>query len=368
MTIHVVKRTFRQFLSLLPVLALSVGLSGCDTGRSLGQFKVEVEAVDDSFTVDEDRVLAGDVSSNDALGADRTYSMGSGAANGTVTLSDDGSFTYEPNPDYFGSDSFTVTVTYQNGDSFTTTASITVVDIPDTPEGFGWELVWSDEFDGAELNAANWTPQIGDGSDVGLERWGNNEDQWYLADNLTVADGNLKITARAEEVVAGFPYTSGRMRSIGNLDLKYGRIEARVQAPSGQGLWSAFWMLPTASPYTTWAASGEVDIMEIINAGTAAEDVFVTLHYGFPWPLSQLTGTPADLATPDEDFHTYAVEWEQDEMRWYVDDVHVLTIGSDAFYTYYYGGQDTGYLEGPTGSPFDVEFHILLNLAVSTLR
>jgi beta-glucanase (GH16 family) len=347
---HFIKRIGDRFVSLLLPLALALIVSGCDTGQNLGKYDTELQAADDAYTLNEDSSLEGNVSTNDSVGS-RTYTLGAAPANGTVTLASDGVFTYTPNPDFFGTDSFTVNVTVQ--------------DTPDTLAEYGWEMVWSDEFDGAELDAANWTAQLGDGSDVGLTRWGNNEQQWYQAENFTVADGNLVITARAEEVEPEFPYTSGRMRSIDKVDIKYGRIEARIKPPAGQGLWSAFWMLPTDSPYMTWPEFGEVDIMEVINAGTEAEDVFVTLHYGFPWYLAQQQGTPVDLgAVASDDFHTYAVEWEQDEFRWYVDGAHVLTVGSDAFYNYYYAGQDEGYAMGPQGAPFDTEFHILLNLAV----
>jgi beta-glucanase (GH16 family) len=361
---HFIKRIGDRFVSLLLPLALALIVSGCDTGQNLGKYDTELQAADDAYTLNEDSSLEGNVSTNDSVGS-RTYTLGAAPANGTVTLASDGVFTYTPNPDFFGTDSFTVNVTYGDSTAVTTTTSLTVQDTPDTLAEYGWEMVWSDEFDGAELDAANWTAQLGDGSDVGLTRWGNNEQQWYQAENFTVADGNLVITARAEEVEPEFPYTSGRMRSIDKVDIKYGRIEARIKPPAGQGLWSAFWMLPTDSPYMTWPEFGEVDIMEVINAGTEAEDVFVTLHYGFPWYLAQQQGTPVDLgAVASDDFHTYAVEWEQDEFRWYVDGAHVLTVGSDAFYNYYYAGQDEGYAMGPQGAPFDTEFHILLNLAV----
>ena len=191
-----------------------------------------------------------------------------------------------------------------------------------------WRMVFSDDFDGDSLDLSKWDIQEGDGSDVGLERWGNNEQQWYTADNLTVADGELTITAKAEELVPGFPYTSGRIRTAEKFDFTYGRVETRVRAASGQGLWSAAWMLPTDSPYTSWAAIGEVDIMEVVNADTDGERVFQTLHYGFPWPLNQQTGMDIDdLDDPSGDFHVYALEWSDKEMRWYIDDVHYLTPG-----------------------------------------
>lgn len=227
-----------------------------------------------------------------------------------------------------------------------------------------WQLVWSDEFDGTSLDTSNWDIQTGDGSDVGLTRWGNNELQWYTGDNATVSDGMLTITAKSEELVAGFPYTSSRIRTANKFDFKYGRVEARVQAAPGQGLWSAFWMLPTNSPYGGWASSGEIDIMEVVNPDTENERAFQTVHYGFPWPWNQQYGTDLDLTDPSDNFYVYAVEWQEDELRWFVDDEHIMTVTSDHYYSYFYGGLDTGYAEGGPNAPFDTDFHLLLNLAV----
>ena len=131
-----------------------------------------------------------------------------------------------------------------------------------------WQLVWSDEFDGSALDSGNWEVQTGDGSQYGLTRWGNDELQWYTPDNLVVEDGILRVEARSEQVQAGFPYTSGRVRSLGKLDFQYGRVEARIRSASGKGLWSAFWMLPSDDRFGGWASGGEIDIMEVVNAGT----------------------------------------------------------------------------------------------------
>lgn len=234
---------------------------------------------------------------------------------------------------------------------------------PEEPEpSSAWSLVWSDEFDGDSLSESNWTAETGDGSQYGITAWGNNEKEWYKPDNISVADGNLVITA-LEETTEGYPYTSGRMRSDEKVDVLYGRIEARIQVPAGQGLWSAFWMLPTQSQYGGWASGGEIDIMEAVNPGTAdGNAVHGTAHYGMAWPLNQGSGQSLDI-DPSDGFHDYAVEWEQGEIRWYVDGIHFHTLTSDAWWSYYYGGQDTGYVSAPT-APFDQEFHLLLNLAV----
>jgi len=219
-----------------------------------------------------------------------------------------------------------------------------------------YELVWSDEFDGAALNTDSWDIQIGTGQAYDLpDGWGNNELQYYtnFPENLSVSNGTLKITAR-EVPFGGKDYTSARIRTIGNHDFLYGRFEGRIKLPSTQGIWPAFWMLPTDTPYGIWAASGELDIMESTNT---ADRIFGTAHYGFPSPGN--IGNGNSIATGEDfstGFHVYAMEWEPDEVRWYLDGqlYHVLT--SDTWFSS--GAQDND------RAPFDVEFHLLLNVAV----
>ena len=215
------------------------------------------------------------------------------------------------------------------------------------------ELVWSDEFDGTEVDTTKWSFQRGDGTEVFLPPgWGNNEQQWYTDQNATVADGFLTITAREETVEPGYPYTSARLRTFRKGDWKYGRIEMRAKQPLGKGLWSAFWMLPTDREYGGWAASGEIDIVEYL--GAEPHEVFGTIHYGGEWPGNTFSGTPYQLPSGSfhEEFHEFAIEWEEGEIRWYVDDVH-------------YGTKtDWNSTAAPFPAPFDVDFHLLLNLAV----
>lgn len=216
-----------------------------------------------------------------------------------------------------------------------------------------YELVWSDEFNGSELDLTKWSYQIGDGCDINLCGWGNNERQYYQSENVTVANGVMTIEARKERV-KGSAYTSGRIRSLGKGDFTYGRIEARMKLPATQGLWPAFWMLPSDVVYGTWAASGEIDIMEAVNlTGAGGNTVHGTLHYGGSWPNNVYSGDAYVPSTSVVDnFHTYAVEWEPNEIRWYVDGIHYQT-------------QTQWYSEnGAYPAPFDQDFHILLNVAV----
>jgi len=214
----------------------------------------------------------------------------------------------------------------------------------------GCELVWADEFDGTEVDLSKWTFQLGDGTWYGLPPgWGNNELQSYEVANATVSGGFLTITAKKESGV----YTSARMRSLDKGDWIFGRMEMRAKMPIGQGLWPAFWMLPSdPSIYGTWAASGEIDIVEYI--GSEPERIFGTLHYGAPYPNNVHASTDYFLAggTFHDDFHVFAIEWELGEIRWYVDGLLYATRNN--WYS-------TG---GPFPAPFDVDFHLLLNLAI----
>lgn len=215
----------------------------------------------------------------------------------------------------------------------------------------GWSLVWQDEFDGSSLDASKWSVQVGDGCDQNLCGWGNNELQWYQAANATVDGGLLAITARRENV-GGRAYTSARLRTAGKGDWTYGRVDVRARLPIGRGLWPAIWMLPTDQVYGTWAASGEIDIMELV--GHEPNRVHGTLHYGGPAPANQFTGSSYTLpsGTFADAFHVFSMEWEEGEIRWYVDGQRTQTQ-TEWF--------STG---GPFPAPFDRRFHLVVNVAV----
>jgi len=228
----------------------------------------------------------------------------------------------------------------------------------------GWERVWADEFDGDGIDEARWQHAV--------DCWGggNNEDQCYVDedDNTFVADGRLHLVALKDSPtgavggpdgdgnIVGKGHSSGKLTTQGMGDMLYGRIEVRARLPFGQGIWPAIWMMPTDSEYGGWARSGEIDIMEAINlkaAGAEPNRVHGTLHYGDGWPNNVHSGEhhdpPGDVTT---EFHTYAVEWERGEIRWYVDDVHFAT-------------QNTWYSAGNAyPAPFDKRFYLILNLAV----
>ena len=229
-----------------------------------------------------------------------------------------------------------------------------------TPKG--WELVWSDEFDGDSLDRSKWNIQTGDGTVEGIPGWGNNELQSYHGDNVSVSGGNLTITAR-QESADGRTYTSGRINTAGILDITYGRVEASIHAPGGQGLWSAFWMLPTDSQYGTWAAGGEIDIMEVFSRDPIPF-AQAALHFGMAWPLNTFTYAKYENVDPADGFHVYALEWDEQELRWFVDGTHYYTVRRSTYWSYYKDESTNAHVSGGDSAPFDRPFHLLLNLAV----
>ncbi len=230
-----------------------------------------------------------------------------------------------------------------------------------TDEGF--VLVWNDEFDGDTLDTTKWDYQYGNGGEYGNSGWGNNEWQYYLnrEENIRVEDGKLIITAVKEESV--MPYTSARIRTIKNdgtvlFSTTYGRIEARIKMPASEGMWPAFWMLPVdESIYGAWAASGELDIME--SKGRLPQQFGGAAHYGRTWPNNSFQNKEYVFpqGTDITDYHLYSIEWEPDEIRWYVDNECFFTM-TDWF------SEDASGTAYPEPAPFDVPFYIILNMAV----
>lgn len=205
------------------------------------------------------------------------------------------------------------------------------------------ELVWSDEFDGPNINLNNWT------YDVGGDGWGNNEYQWYTDgsyDNARIENGMLVIEAR-EERVRSRNYTSARLKTQGLQSFTYGRIEARIKVPYGQGIWPAFWSLGANFNEVGWPNSGEIDIMEHI--GREPYNVYGTVH-GPGYSGADSVGNGITLANPvTDDFHVFAIEWEPGEIRWYMDGLLYHTVTPDTV---------------PGEWVFEHDFFLILNVAV----
>jgi beta-glucanase (GH16 family) len=213
----------------------------------------------------------------------------------------------------------------------------------------GWKLVWHDEFDGPALDPAKWSFVVGGNG------FGNHELEYYTARPLNVyQDHGMLVIQAARENYTGAdgverPYTSGRIHTQGKLSQRYGRFEARIKIPAGQGIWPAFWMMGEGS--APWPDRGEIDIME--NIGKEPGTVHGTIH-GPGYSGSKGIGSPFSLPEGrgfSEHFHVYAVEWEPDAIRWYVDENLYKTLAP---------------ADLPPGARwvYDRPFYLLLNLAV----
>lgn len=230
------------------------------------------------------------------------------------------------------------------------------------PQKEGWTLIWNDEFDGNKLDLTKWDYQIGTGSQYGLTGWGNEEAQYYTPENVSVKNGYLIIEAKKENK-EGMAYTSGRIRTMTQenkplFTTTYGRIEAKISLPEGNGIWPAFWMLSANEEYGNWPLSGEIDIMEA--RGRLPNRVYNAIHYGQLWPMQKSTSSMYKF--PDEqnitDFHEYAIEWEPGVIRWFVDDY--MFYETSAWWSMANNAEEP--YKYP--APFDKPFYILLNLAI----
>lgn len=228
----------------------------------------------------------------------------------------------------------------------------------------GFVLVWNDEFDGDALDTTKWDYMYGNGGEYGKPGWGNYEMQYYLnrEENVRVEDGKLIITAMEESGTA-MRYTSARIRTVTNsgdvlFATTYGRVEARIKLPAGEGLWPAFWMLPVdESIYGLWSASGEIDIMEA--KGRLPQQFSCAAHYGREYPQNVYSGQEYVFpeGTSIQDYHLYSIEWEPGEIRWYVDNECYYTLND------FYSEKPDGTSQGDT-APFDVPFYLMLNMAI----
>ncbi|MDB5273511.1 MAG: glycoside hydrolase family 16 [Chitinophagaceae bacterium] len=214
------------------------------------------------------------------------------------------------------------------------------------------QLVWQDEFDETSLDLTKWTPTIGDGCDIGLCGWGNNELEYYTdrTDNVKIEGGNLVITA-LKESYSGSNYTSGKITSLHQGDFTFGRIEARIKLPKGAGSWPAFWMLSSNQEYGPWPASGELDIMEY--EGKDPNAIAGTVHYGTSLSDHKYNGQQYNLpasANYYDDFHIFTLDWDSTSVKWYMDGTLYHTVTKDDINPYHW--------------PFDKPFYIILNHAV----
>ena len=209
------------------------------------------------------------------------------------------------------------------------------------PEEFASEyndLIWEQDFNtNGPLDAAVWNFETGNNNG-----WGNEEKQYYTADNAVVDDGNLVITAKAESS-NGFDYTSSRVTTQDKFEFKYGRVEVRAKLPEGGGTWPAIWMLGSDFNEVGWPATGEIDIME--HKGNEPNKIHGTLHYPGSSGGDADSGTTT-ISNASSDFHIYTVEWSEERILFLVD--------GEVFHTF----------ANNSTTAFNKDFFLILNVAM----
>ncbi|MDE2298324.1 MAG: glycoside hydrolase family 16 protein, partial [Burkholderiales bacterium] len=243
----------------------------------------------------------------------------------------------------------------------------------------GWTLVWNDEFDGDTVDATKWDFDLGNGffdyrHQSWVAGWGNEELQFYTREpsNVFVKDSALTIRA-LKESIHGCGYTSARLKSRKRdgtplFNKLYGRFEFRAKVPWGKGLWPALWLLPQHDRYGGWAASGEIDVMEII--GEKPHEVLNSIHFGSTFPKRSLVTHVHELpgGSSVADWHVYAVEWEPGEIRFSVDGVPTAT--RDHWWSCSKTLDGAGVEPKRAAdlnawpAPFDQPFYLVMNVAV----
>lgn len=228
---------------------------------------------------------------------------------------------------------------------------------PAASDAQGWRLVFEDDFEGPAGQPPDpqwWTHEVGGSG------WGNQELQYYTEAPSAAAldgEGHLLITAFEGPAEDGTwcwygecRYTSARLTTKDRVEVEYGRIEVRAELPEGDGMWPAFWMLGADLDLRGWPNAGEIDVMEHI--GREPRHVHGTVHGPGYSGGDGIGGTYRfEEGLPSEGFHTYAIEWEPDRIRWYVDDDHYATLLPTL-------------LPDPERWVFEGPFFLILNLAV----
>jgi beta-glucanase (GH16 family) len=193
----------------------------------------------------------------------------------------------------------------------------------------GYSQVWSDEFDGSEVDENNW------GYDIGGSGWGNNELEFYTNRNAYLTEGNLVIRANKENY-GGREYTSSRLKTQSKQTVNYGRIDIRAVMPQGQGIWPALWMLGSNFPTVGWPHSGEIDIMEMIGGNGRENTVHGTAHW-YNQSSNQNASYGGNYGLPSGEtlstnFHVFSIDWDSTSITWYLDNVqyHSMAINDSS--------------------------------------
>jgi beta-glucanase (GH16 family) len=262
--------------------------------------------------------------------------------------------------------SFTIEFTSPFGDFDDVKVEITINDddgdinsgelvIPETgyitPDSYpGMSLVWQDEFKQGALDGSSWSHDTGTGC-PNLCGWGNNELQYYQADNLTMEEGEYLVIEARRQVGGNNDYSSSRITTKDKREFQYGRVDIRAAMPEGRGVWPALWMLGSNIDSSPWPSCGEIDIFEL--RGDEPGRAYGTVHYGASYEERMFNTSTKDLASGEkfkDEFHVFSLVWEEDLIQILLDDVvyQTFTPGNT-------GGQPY---------PFNQPFYFLFNIAV----
>lgn len=204
------------------------------------------------------------------------------------------------------------------------------------------KLVWEENFEGNQLNENIWNFELGNGC-PNICGWGNDESQIYTKKNHKVENGYLIITANYDDTI----YTSTRITTKNKKEFQYGRIETRAKLPQGKGLWPAFWMLGANISEVGWPKCGEIDILEYI--GKEPDYIFTSLHtqdsHG-----NTINTKKTKIETIEEGFHIYAIDWNKEEIAFYVDSNLVYTFKPEE--------------KNENTWPYNQPFYFLINMAI----
>lgn len=294
-----------------------------------------------------------------------------GQSNETITIAPGATETFIPvkimGNEYFEADKQfeIVIISALNAEVIKSTAKITLLNddestpgglrIPSagysTPESYpGYQLAWSDEFQGSAVNLSDWTFEIGNGQNG----WGNNELQYYRAENTFIHNNEYLVIEARNEIFGGHQYTSSRMITRGKQEFKFGRIDIRAASPKTQGIWPALWMLGENFQQVGWPACGEIDILEIL--GHETNKAHGTVHWG-PNSNQRQQKSGSTFSGPEGDFHdrfhVFTIIWEENKIEWYIDDVKFHTVISADMNGHNY--------------PFNNDFFFIFNIAVGGL-
>lgn len=217
--------------------------------------------------------------------------------------------------------------------------------------GEGWNLVWSDEFNGTNLDLSKWSYDEGGGG------WGNSELQGYTTNtnNIYLKDGKLVISAERVENNPFYSFSSARINTLGKFSFLYGKIVARIKLPYGLGVWPAFWMMGVNKDSVGWPKCGEIDIMEISGGREYGDSVVYGTAHWYDYEINGLnsagqTDLNADTNQAEpvpipfyQDYHIFTLDWDTNSLRWSYDgkefnylDTSVVRKGMEAFHKKFY--------------------------------